>query len=300
MIDQATKLRSLVKEKEDSVEIKKLASRSKVFSVSSGKGGVGKSNFVANLAIALSRLGKEVIIIDADLGLANIEVLFDVMPRKTLKNVIFDGEDVMSVIADGPLGIKFLSGGSGIKEITKITKFEQERLINSLSILDEKFDYILIDTGAGISDLILNFIKAADESIVVCTPEPTSITDSYALIKVLADYLKESNRKLKVVVNRVDGETEGFDIFQKIQVATERFLGVELERFGELPDDTNLVKAVKSQVPVCISIPHANYAKAIGVIARNICNIENSSEVNVADARQKTGFFNRLIKVFGK
>ncbi len=300
MIDQATKLRNLVREKEDGVEIKKIASRSKVFSVSSGKGGVGKSNFVANLAIALSRLGKEVIIIDADLGLANIEVLFDVMPRKTLKNVIFDGEDILSVIADGPLGIKFLSGGSGIKEITKISKFEQERLINSLSILDEKFDYILIDTGAGISDLILNFIKAADESIVVCTPEPTSITDSYALIKVLSDYLKESNRNLKVVVNRVDGDTEGFDIFQKIQVATERFLGVQLERFGELPDDSNLVKAVKSQIPVCISIPHSSYAKAIATIAKNICNIENTSEVKELDARQKTGFFNRLVKVFGK
>ncbi|MFV0519764.1 MAG: MinD/ParA family protein [Lachnospirales bacterium] len=300
MIDQATKLRSLIQEKEDSIEIKKISSRSKVFSVSSGKGGVGKSNFVANLAISLSRLGKEVIIIDADLGLANIEVLFDVMPKKTLKNVIFDGEDILSVIDNGPLGIKFLSGGSGIKEITKISKVEQERLINSLSVLDEKFDYILIDTGAGISDLILNFIKASDESIILCTPEPTSITDSYALIKVMADYLKENNRNLNVIVNRVDREAEGAEIFQKLQVATDRFLGVNLNYFGQLPDDTNLVKSVKTQVPICISVPHSSYAKAIGIVARSIANISVDAKSIENNEKVKSNFFNRLIKVFGK
>ncbi len=296
MIDQATMLRNLVIEKEEEVNIQKPKITSKVISVSSGKGGVGKSSFVANFAIALKRLGKEVIIVDADLGFANIEVLFDVFPKKTLKNVIFDGEEINSIIAEGPLGIKFLSGGSGIKEITKISRLEQERLINGFAYLDEKFDYILVDTGAGVSDLIFNFIKASDESIVVCTPEPTSITDAYALIKVISEYVRSNSKNLRVVVNRVSGNEEGDLVFKKIQVATEKFLDIHLDCYGYLPEDENVIKSIKAQNPICISSPDSKYAKAMVNIAKSVCNIPDTVEA----VESKKNFFSRLVKVFSK
>ncbi len=296
MIDQATMLRNLVSEREDEINIEKPKIGSKVISVSSGKGGVGKSSFVANFAIALKRLGKEIIIVDADLGFANIEVLFDVFPKKTLKNVIFDGEEINSIISEGPLGIKFLSGGSGIKEITKISTLEQERLINCFAYLDEKFDYILVDTGAGVSDLIFNFIKASDESIVICTPEPTSITDAYALIKVISDYIKSNNKSLRVVINRVTGDEEGDVVFKKIQVATERFLDVKLDCYGYLPEDEHVIKSIKEQKPICLSYPNSSYAKAMENIAKSVCNITDVAKPE----KTKNNFFSRLVKVFNK
>ncbi len=295
MIDQATILRNMVSEKEE-MTVDKRNVNSKVISVSSGKGGVGKSSFVANFAIALSRLGKDVIIIDADLGFANIEVLFDIMPNKTLKNFIYDGDDIEDIITDGPLGIKFLSGGSGISEITKISKVEQERIINCFSYLDEKFDFILIDTGAGASDLIFNFIKTADDSIVLCTPEPTSITDAYAFIKVISTYIKNNNRSLRVIINRISDDEEGDLVFKKIQTASEKFLGVKVDCYGYLPEDPKVLKSVKLQKPICLDYPNSEYAKAMNNIAKAVCNIATTD----VDSKPKKSFFKRLINVFNK
>ncbi len=300
MIDQATMLRNLVSEREEDITFKKTTTNSKVISVSSGKGGVGKSSFVANFAIELTRLGKKVIIIDADLGFANIEVLFDILPEKTLKNFIFDGYEIEDIITEGPLGIKFLSGGSGISEITKISNFEQERLINCFSYLDEKFDYILIDTGAGVSDLIFNFIKASDESIILCTPEPTSITDAYALIKVISSYVKENDKELRVVINRVENQEEGDVVFKKIQVASEKFLNVKVDCYGYLPEDESVIKSVREQNPICLSYPKSGYSIAMENIANSVSNISKIEQGVISYEKNDKSFFRRLVKIFNK
>ncbi|MFV0440908.1 MAG: MinD/ParA family protein [Lachnospirales bacterium] len=292
-MDQASTLRTLV-DSHDKQFNQKNMTNAKVITVSSGKGGVGKSNFVANLAISLSRLGKEVVIVDADLGLANIEVLFDIIPRKTLKNVVFDNENIKDVMTKGPLGIQFLSGGSGIREIAKIGEIQQKRLINSFAYLDDRFDYILIDTGAGISDLVLNFIKSSHETYIVCTPEPTSITDAYALLKVASEYTKDTCVMYKLIVNKVENKNEALNIYNKLSYAIEKFLNMEIELLGYLSEDVNLVKSVKKQVPIAMGYQNSKYTKEIKDIS---ISVTDNSNVNVDE---KSTFLERLVNVFNK
>ncbi len=297
MMDQAETLRQLLKE-QDNVSITNEYSNSKVISVSSGKGGVGKSNFVANLAYNFTLLGKKVVIIDADLGLANIEVLFGVIPTKNLSHVLFEDLPINEALTDGPNGIKFLSGGSGLRELSKINNREQQRFIDSFNYLDRIFDIILIDTGAGVSDLVLNFIKASTDNIVITTPEPTSITDAYALIKIIKeDYDKnDRNVSINLVVNRTDDDEEGQSVFDKLSTVSEKFLHVNLSLLGFLPTDVSLVSSVKKQNPVSILFPDSQYAKAIKQIAYKMLQVE----VQKDSSTENVGFAGRLFKFFGK
>ena len=245
-MDQANNLRNLINQVEKGESVIDLSSR--VITVTSGKGGVGKTNFSLNLAIQFSKLNKKVIIIDADFGLANIEVLFGIIPRYSLADVLKGKRDIEEVLTDGPMGIRFISGGSGLRELSNITERQMNYFINNFSYLDAISDIIIIDTGAGISKSVINFIKASGETIIVTTPEPTSVTDAYALIKTI----KEESVKMpdfKIVVNRVDDDEEGLEIFNKINRAATRFLGVSLENLGYIPYDKYLVKVVKNQQP---------------------------------------------------
>lgn len=261
----------------------------RLITISSGKGGVGKTNFTVNLAIALSKLGRKVAIIDADLGLANVDVTMGIVPKYTLLDVVRQGKTLHEIIAEGPMGIKVVSGGSGVKDLVDMPSQDISKLIEGLESLNQMAEYILIDTGAGISNSVMAFLKAADDIIVVVTPDPTAITDAYALIK----NIDPGKKTIKVVVNRVESNKEGSDVFEKINMATMKFLKKELENLGYIYEDSNVKKAVRSQKPFLLAYPSALASKGIDLIAYNLEH--NSRFINQVSTFNK--FLNNL---FGK
>lgn len=295
MMDQANNLRNSVKKLNH--EYKKAEISSRVITVTSGKGGVGKTNFSLNLAILFSKLNKRVIIIDADFGLANIEVLFGILPKYSLADVLKGNATLREVLTDGPMGIKFISGGSGLKELSNITEKQLNYFIDNFSYLDTISDIIIVDTGAGISKSVVNFIRASDETIIVTTPEPTSVTDAYALIKTIKEENRGSNiPDFKVVVNRVDDDVEGLELYNKISRASSKFLGIHLQNLGYIPYDRFLVKAVKHQQPATICFPNCEFTKAVENIRNKLMDIP------VKKASEKEGirgFMKRLANIFG-
>lgn len=291
MLDQATELRNIIKYNE--LKENKHSSNSTVISVSSGKGGVGKSNIVSNLAILFAKQNKKVVIIDADLGLANIEVLFGVIPRRSLFHVLNNESTIEEALSHGPMGIKFLSAGSGLKVLPELSFEQQTRLINSFKFLDEKFDIILIDNGAGVSPTVINFIKASDEIIIVTTPEPTSITDAYALIKILIEDMKKTP-KLNLLINQASNVNEGKEVFQKLQLVSSKFLDIDLNYLGFLPVDAHLGNAVKMQNPIAISYPESRYCKMLDILCQIILNEE------IDNSLQSENFAQKLINFFKK
>jgi len=276
MMDQAFKLRELMDKNKVDLTAEKLNKDAKILTVSSGKGGVGKTNFTVNLAIALGSRGKRVTLIDADLGLANVDIVLGLVPQYTLSNVIKGEKHIEDVIMEGPHGIKVLSGGSGVMDIVELSKEQLDNLINSFKHLNENSDYILIDTGAGLNSSVLSFIKAADEVIMVVTSDPTSLTDAYAVIKNISDL----DTKINIIANRVESNKEGREVYQKLNLATTKFLGLTIENLGCIYEDSNVKKAVKKQVPFISSFPNSIASKSVEMIAFNIDNNSNcSSEI---------------------
>lgn len=294
-MDQANNLRNLLNktDRDKSKGRTSLDLSSRVITVTSGKGGVGKTNFSVNLAIQFTKMNKKVIIIDADFGLANIEVLFGIMPRYTLADVLRGDRDIEDVLTNGPMGIKFISGGSGLRELSNVSERQLSYFINNFSYLDAISDIIIIDTGAGISRSVINFIKASDETIIVTTPEPTAITDAYALIKTI----KAESVNLpdfKMVVNRVDDEEEGLEIYSKINRASSKFLGINIENLGSIPYDHCLVKAVKKQEPASLSFPQCEFTRCISNIGYKLMDLDYSVEGKNFGIK---GFMKRLVDI---
>ncbi|MDR1539932.1 MAG: MinD/ParA family protein [Clostridiales bacterium] len=291
-MDQANKLRDIVKQRESAKPKESMAAR--VITVTSGKGGVGKSNLTLNLAIQLRKLDMRVTIIDADLGLANIEVLSGIIPRYNFGDVVNSKMSLESALTDGPLGVKFLSGGAGLTTLAHLTEKQVQTVISSFGMLDDISDIILIDTGAGISKNVLNFVKASSETILIVTPEPTSIADAYAIIKSI----KRENDiipALKIVVNLVGSFNEGVDIFEKLEKVSEQFLGIKLESLGSIPLDQNMPRAVKRQEPLSLSFPNSESAKGIHNISLRLLNMEPKYTQSQGGI---TGFLNRLAGSF--
>lgn len=270
MLDQAEKLRRLVNNEEVITEKGKKA---KIITVTSGKGGVGKSNFVVNLGIALQQRGNKVLIFDADIGMGNDDVLMGVYPRHTVFDVL-KGREIEDILVDGPEGIKLLPAGSGLNKIEELQDNEREMFLRKLESLDG-FDYILMDTGAGISKSVLAFIACSEELIIITTPEPTSLTDAYSLIKA-SDHFKIKD-KAKIVVNKAFTKEEGLQTFNKFESAVTKFLTVKVSYLGCILDDRKLVKGVRSQTPVMISYPNSDASKAINKIADKLFG-DNSAE----------------------
>jgi len=271
-MDQAEKLRDMVKQQSVPRRI------SRVITITSGKGGVGKSNMAVNLAIALSRLGKRVVILDADFGLANIEVMLGIRPQYNLADLMFRGKTLTDIITPGPENIGFISGGSGIQELTNLTRDQIVYLIQKLVELDERADIIIIDTGAGIADSVLEFVAASTEVLLIATPEPTSITDAYALLKTLnrkTDFSLQDT-VIKMVANRIDTYEEGKELYDKLSLVVSKFLNFKLEYLGALPQDNIVSKAVMRQKPAMILYPNSPFPKKITEFANILC--ENESE----------------------
>lgn len=264
-MDQAEQLRNIVKM--NSQENQKKVAR--VITVTSGKGGVGKSNMSVNLALQLSQLGKKTLIFDADFGLANIEVLFGAIPKYNLGDVIYRDRDIKEVISTGPRGIQFISGGTGIDGLGNLSKDQIQKLLINLDQLDDMADIIIVDTGAGISDSVLDFVLSGSEVILVTTPEPTSITDSYSLLKAINrnPAFSKSDVRIRVAVNKVSSQSEGKNLFSKLNVVVTRFLDLSIEYLGAVPMDDCIFKAVMQQSPVSLKYPNSKASKAFGEIA---------------------------------
>ena len=266
-MDQAEQLRKLVKQ--GGSQQKNLA---RVITVTSGKGGVGKSSISVNLAIELARTGKRVLIMDVDFGLANIEVMLGIRPEYNLADMMFRGKSLADIVIKGPEGIGFISGGSGIHELTSLTREQIVNLTMRLVELDEMADIVIIDTGAGIADAVLEFVSASTEVLLVATPEPTSITDAYALLKTLyrKSEFSAENTRIKVIANRVTAQNEGRELFEKINLVVKKFLKFGMEYLGDIPQDEQVSKAIIRQKPVVLSAPDSGAGKALRKLATKL------------------------------
>lgn len=287
-MDQAQRLRDILGK--PSTEKNKEKKDSKIIAITSGKGGVGKTNFTVNLAIALSNLGRKVTIIDADLGLANIDVVMGIVPKYTLTSVVHGEKTIDEIITSTEYNVNVISGGSGVRDLVNLNEVEVEKLIMSFNVLNKDSDYILIDTGAGISDSVLSFVKAANDVILIVTPDPSSITDAYAVIKNITD----SENNIKVVVNRVDSNKEGEGVFNKINKVSEKFLNKSLENIGYIYEDSTVKKSSLIQRPFIINTPNSLASKGVNLIAYNL---ENNSKL-LPNINGFNKFIKKLFKGF--
>jgi flagellar biosynthesis protein FlhG len=246
----------------------------RVISVTSGKGGVGKSNVVSNLAMALSAQGKQVLIIDADLGLGNLDVLLGLSPAYNLNNVFNGEKSISEIIIEGPAGIKVIPAGSGVQEVTSLSQHDRLKLMDELDMLEEQFDIMIVDTEAGISENVTYFTVAAQEIIVVVSPEPTSITDVYALIKLLAT--RYSEHHFKVLVNMAKDSEDALEVFRKLANVAGRFLDISLDYLGCVVKDEKVVEAVRRQKAVYDLFPESEAAACFTTLARRV--IENTGQ----------------------
>lgn len=288
-MDQAEQLRNIIKA--SSQPQRPLA---RVITVTSGKGGVGKSNTAINLAIQFRKMGQRVIILDADFGLANIEIMFGAVPKHNLFDLIYQGKNIRDIITWGPMEVGFISGGSGIAGMSNLSKDYLNYIIQNLVELDEMADTIIVDTGAGISDAVLEFLVASGEILLVTTPEPTSITDSYSLLKALSRHPRYSaeTTQIKVIANKVFGEAEAEALYAKLDAVVGRYLKVPITYLGMIPQDNQLAKAVMQQMPVSLDNPRARSAIAYEAIAAKLMNKEVSASLT---RRGMAAFFSHII-----
>lgn len=288
-MDQAEQLRNIIKA--NSRPQRPLA---RVITVTSGKGGVGKSNTAINLAIQFRKMGQKVIILDADFGLANIEIMFGAVPKHNLCDLIYQGKNIKDIITWGPMEVGFISGGSGIAGMSNLSKDYLNYIIQNLVELDEMADTIIVDTGAGISDAVLEFLVASGEILLVTTPEPTSITDSYSLLKALGRHPRYSSEdsQIKVIANKVSDEAEAEALYAKLEAVVKRYLKVPIAYLGMIPQDPQLAKAVMQQTPVSLDHPKARSAVAYEMIAAKLMNKELNKNLT---KRGMAAFFSHII-----
>jgi flagellar biosynthesis protein FlhG len=274
-MDQAQQLRNIVK-----LSNQRVSQVARVITITSGKGGVGKSNSAVNLAVWLKKMGKRVIILDADFGLANIEVMFGAIPKYTMRDLIFRGKNIKEIITLGPKDIGFVSGGSGVSELANLNRGQIHTLVSNLAELDELADYIIIDTGAGISDAVLEFILVSREVMLVITPEPTSMTDAYSLLKVLNNNprFNRIESEIRVLSNRANFYQEGLASFHKLNAVVGKFLNLNIKLLGIVPNDDNVPRAIIKQSPVSLLYPNSKASKAYEDIAKLIVNEKSENE----------------------
>ena len=270
MNDQANRLRQMneMMGASRSAILKPIQTQARVITVTSGKGGVGKTNVTVALAVAFARLGKKVLILDADLGLSNVDVILGASAPGNLFQVIHNGLDLNDVVADGPLGIKFISGGSGIYDLSNLSDSQIQYFLHQVGQFDNWADIILIDTGAGLNRMVLNFVLAADEVIVVTTPEPTAVADAYAVIKAYA--AKGGQSPVRLIVNRVRELAEGEGVLNKLAQVSQRLLGLSISHLGFIFEDRMVQKSVTSQVPLMVAYPDSVAARCIDRIAHSL------------------------------
>lgn len=265
----------------------------RIIAIASGKGGVGKTNISLNLGLALQELGERVLLLDADLGMANVDILLGLIPRYNLSHVLKGRCKFTEALLEGPGGIDILPGTSGVEELVNISSLEVMRLLDASSQMEENYDIILLDVGAGIHQSVTNFIMASDEVIIVLTPEPTSIMDAYSLIKILA------NRKFKnnigLLINQTSSRKEGNEVAARMKKVIKEYLDLDIKILGYIPYDTYVRQSVKEQTPFLIRYPKANAGEAIRDVASGMLN-----RVRENDSRGMKGFIFRLVGIFNR
>lgn len=294
MRDQAEKLRVLARTLKHQVEceIKGAQKKTRIITVTSGKGGVGKTNFTINFALALMSYGQRVIILDADLGLANIDVVLGITPSFNLYHVLKGQKTIQEIIVTGPQGLQIIAGGSGVQELANMRRWQIEQFIGKLEALEGMADIIIIDTAAGLARNVMSFVLAADEVIVITTPEPTAITDAYGLVKAMTS--KKKSGVVHLVVNKVENAKEAEETASKLSIVAERFLKLNIGHLGFILDDPLVSKAVKNQEPFLLKYPKSSAAQCVQRLAAQLMDQSHLPEPTGVKA-----FFGKIAKLFG-
>ncbi len=299
VMDQAAQLRALAMELTPpappraapaSASAPAPARRANVIAITSGKGGVGKSNIAVNLAIKLSEAGKQVVLLDADLGLANADVLCNVDLPMNLAHVIARRKELRDVVVKAPGGFRLIGGASGLARMADLTDHDRQRLVDAMQELEQRTDVILVDTGAGISPNVLSFTRAADHVLVVTTPEPTAITDAYAVIKVVSR--DNASRRISLLINQARSAAEAKIVYDRIAKVARQFLGVAVLEAGYVLTDEQVPASVRKRIPFVLAAPRCPASECIGKLAMRL-----TSGVSIPT---EDGFFNRMSRWFRK
>jgi flagellar biosynthesis protein FlhG len=287
MSDQAQGLRNLIQHQQE-----QKSRTTRIITVTSGKGGVGKSNFTLNFALTLQKKGYKVLVFDADIGLANIDVLMGVSAKYNLYHLLKKEKTISEIIQTGPNGLQFIAGGSGFNDLIRLTEEQVDYFAEQVNLLNGLVDFIIFDTGAGLSKETLRFIIAAEETIVVTTPEPTSITDAYAIIKMV----NSMNYKVafRLVVNRVTDGREGKQTADKISLVAKQFLQLDIPTLGYVPDDSSVSKAVKKQTPFTVAFPNSDASRGINELVDDFIANQQPTELQTGAVK---GFLSKMMKM---
>ncbi|WP_247747173.1 MinD/ParA family protein [Alkalihalobacillus sp. BA299] len=285
MNDQAESLRKIMNNIDNGND-------TKVISVVSGKGGVGKSNFSINFSIGLSQAGKRVLLFDLDIGMANVDILMGVSSKYNVVDMIENELTIWDIIETGPENVSFVSGGSGFTQLFKLNEKKFQRFMTQLESLGQEFDYIIFDMGAGVSEDSMQFILSSNEVIVVTTPEPTAITDAYAMLKYINS--KMDSIQCSIIVNRTDTNKEGLLTAQNFMRVVKQFLQKDLTYLGSIPNDKSVSKAVRSQKPVLVLDPKAKSSQAIELIVKQFLGEQKIDQ----DKPQFHSFLHRFKRFF--
>lgn len=266
----------------------------RVISVTSGKGGVGKSNLTANLALAIARFGKSVLALDADLGLANLDVIFGIRPSHTLYHAVKGQKDLVDILLAGGPGVRFVAGGSGIQELADLDPVTRASLLENLRKLESFAEVILLDTGAGLSSNVMSFVLASDEVLVVTTPEPTAMVDAYGVLKTLAGQDDVPVPKTRLVVNRVRNPEEGRQTARRICHTAKQHLGLDVGYLGFLLEDRQVARAVRDQRPFVKAYPNSLASACVANLAAELFDLPTYES-----RPHSTSFFDRLQSYLG-
>ena len=280
MSDQASSLRKLMEDKAEAqaeessiVTFENVADpekQSRVITITSGKGGVGKTNIAVNLAIALKMLGKRVLLIDADIGMANVDVLLGSISKHNMLDLLEEGIELKDVLVEGPHGINYISGSSGVEKALNFTYEERRILHKKLASCGELADIILVDTGAGLGRHVIDFLIAADEVLLITTPEPTSLSDAFAVLKTYNSHSEKKN--IRLIVNRIFDEEERNEVIEKLNATARKILNIQIDCAGYIFEDRNVIECVKKQKPFIIEKPNCLASKCIDQLADNVVN----------------------------
>jgi len=301
MEDQAEKLREIMRKRPENGKegdknnrqagiLPKKGGKTRIITITSGKGGVGKTNVSVNMALAYARLGKKVVVMDADLGLANVNIMLNMVPRFNLYDMIRKGKTMREIMVETDYGISIVAGALGISQIANLSDGERQNFIEELNTLSFA-DIIIIDTSAGVSSNVLDFIAAADDAVIITTPEPTAITDAYGIIKIIATEYDNLDMELKLVVNRVKTAVEAKKVADRMTNIAGQFLNLKVDYLGFIYDDPIVSQAVLRQRPFMVLDPKCK---------ASICVQHIVGKMERSDLRETGGFTSMFMRLFKK